>query len=135
MEIPIVECSPPPYQNDNIKYEVGAPVTTVINLLDWDTVNNGPSPLATSKGWVDVNTLVARDLVTIVGETGGVNPYPLTSNGLPMTDDFDLAIYVKGDKKPTSVYSAQLFINEEPTAADLEPYIDPDASTGGGHTQ
>ena len=134
LEIPIVECSPPPYQNDNIKYEVGAPVTTVINLLDWNEEENGPSPLATSIGWVDV---AANDFVTIAGWTGeaeGVG-YPYTTNGLPMTEDFDLAIYVKGDKKPTSVYSAQLFINEEPTAADLEPYIDPDASTGGGHTQ
>ncbi len=136
LEIPLNECTPPPYANDNIKYEVGAPVTTVINLLDWDTVNEGPSPLATSKGWVDVNTLVDRDLVTIVGSTGEDGTgYPLTSNGLPMTEDFDLAIYVKGDKKPTSVYTAQLFINEEPTAADLEPYVDPLAGGTGDHTQ
>ncbi len=133
LEIPLRECSPPPYQNDNIKYEVGAPVTTVINLLDWD--KSETSPLASSKGWVDVDTLVARDLVTIVGTTGvDGTGYPLTSNGLPMTDDFDLAIYVKGDKKPTSVYTAQLFINEEPTADDLLPYIDPlTGSTGGNN--
>ena len=128
LEIPLNECTPPPYQNDNIKYEVGAPVTTVINLLDWD--KSETSPLATTKGWVDVNTLVDRDLVTIIGTTGvDGTGYPLTSNGLPMTEDFDLAIYVKGDKKPTSVYTAQLFINEEPTVADLEPYVDP--LTGG----
>ena len=133
LEIPLNECTPPPYANDNIKYEVGSPVTTVINLLDWDTVNDGPSPLSTSQGWTKVSTLVNRDLVEIAGYTpSGV---PLTTNGLPMTEDFDMAIYVKGDKKPTSVYTAQLFINQEPTAADLEPYVDPltgGTSDGGG---
>jgi hypothetical protein len=133
LEIPLNECTPPPYSNDNIKYEVGTPVTTVINLLDWDTVNDGPSPLSTSKGWVDVSVLEDSGLVTIVDTLD--NGVSITSNGLPMTEDFDLAVYVKGDKKPTSVYTAQLFINEEPTAADLEPYVDPDASTGGGGNQ
>ena len=36
LEIPIIECSEPPYQKDNIKYDVGADYTTVINLLDWN---------------------------------------------------------------------------------------------------
>ena len=49
LEIPLIECSPPPFQSDNIKYEVGEPTTTVINLLDWDTATNGPSPLAGSR--------------------------------------------------------------------------------------
>ena len=42
LEVPNVECAPPPYQKDLIKYEVGAPVRTVINLLDWNTT----SPIA-----------------------------------------------------------------------------------------
>ena len=70
LEIPLVECSPPPFQSDNIKYVVGTPVTTVINLLDWDE-SEGPSPLATSKGWVDVT---ANEFVTVAGETNGI-PY------------------------------------------------------------
>lgn len=128
LEIPLVECSPPPYQNDNIKYEVGSAVTTVINLLDWDEAAEGaPSPLATSKGWIDIT----QNGFVEVAKT--VNGIPVSTNGLPMTEDFDLAIYVKGDKKPTSVYSAQLYINQEPTAADLEPYVDPLAVGGGGH--
>jgi hypothetical protein len=109
------------------------PTTTVLNLLDWND-DEGPSPLATTKGWVDVtqNAFVTVDDV--------INGIPVTTNGLPMTDDFDLAVYVKGDRKPTSVYSVQLFINEEPTAADLEPYIDPvsgggDGGGGGGGNQ
>ncbi len=45
-------CTPPPFTKELIKYEVGEPTTTVINLLDWNEAE-GPSPLATSKGWVD----------------------------------------------------------------------------------
>ncbi len=30
-----------------------------------------------------------------------------------MTNDFDLAVYVKGDRKPTAVYNAQLIIEYE----------------------
>ena len=116
LEIPLIECSPPPFKSDNIKYEVGTPVTTVINLLDWADEN---SPLATSKGWVDVE---ANEFVTIVDEVNGT---PITSNGLPMSNDFDLAVYVKGDAKSTAVFNAQLIIEYEdevvvpPTAFDL----------------
>ena len=106
LEIPLIECSQPPFQSDNIKYVVGTPVTTVINLLDWDD-SEGPSPLATSKGWVDVT---ANEFVTVVDEVNGT---PITSNGLPMTSDFDLAVYVKGDAKSTAVFNAQLVIEYE----------------------
>jgi hypothetical protein len=106
LEIPKVECSPPPFERDNIKYVTGTPTTTVINLLDWNE-DNGPSPLSTSKGWVDVT---ANEFVTVAGEVNGI---PITTNGLPMTSDFDLAVYVKGDRKPTAVYNAQLIIEYE----------------------
>ncbi len=106
LEIPAEECSPPPFQHDNLKYEVGTLVTTVINLLDWDPIAKGaPSPLSTSHGWLTPN-----EFVTIVGETNGV---PITSNGLPMTEDFDLAVYIKGDRKPTALYNAKLVIEYE----------------------
>ena len=113
LEIPLVECSPPPFQSDNIKYVVGTPVTTVINLLDWDE-SEGPSPLATSKGWVDVT---ANEFVTVAGEANGV---PYTTNGLPMTSDFDLAVYVKGDAKSTAVYNAQLIIEYGDQVVDTD---------------
>ncbi len=121
LEIPLIECSAPPFQSDNIKYEVGERVTTIINLLDWDEAANGPSPLATSKGWVDVE---ANEFVTVAGSNGGV---PYTTNGLPMTDDFDVAFYVKGDSKSTAIYSAKLVLEYEgespgpaPTDIDME---------------
>ena len=117
LEIPLEECSEPPFTKENIKYEVGELVTTVINLLDWsDTNPEGPSPLATSKGWVDVTQ---NDFVTIVSPEG--EP-PVTSNGLPMTDDFDLAVYIKGDRKPTAVLNAKLVIDYEDAAIENEIY-------------
>ena len=103
LEIPLIECSEPPFEKDNIKYNVGVQTITEINLLDWDTVNNGPSPLATTRGWVDYNLNGAIDVAQTVNG-------PVSDNGLPMTDDFDLAIYIKGDKKPVAIYDAQLMI-------------------------
>jgi hypothetical protein len=106
LEIPRIECSAPPFTQENIKYEVGAETTTVINLLDWDE-EEGPSPLATTKGWVDVT---ANEFVTVAGSFFGV---PYTTNGLPMTDDFDLAIYIKGDRKPTALFTARLVVETD----------------------
>ena len=59
LEIPLIECSPPPFTKENIKYNVGEPVTTVINLLDWEDENG---PLATSKGWVDLTVVPDPDV-------------------------------------------------------------------------
>ena len=36
---------------------------------------------------------------------------PYTNNGMPITDGFDLAVYVKGDRKSTALYSATLVID------------------------
>jgi hypothetical protein len=108
LEIPVIECSPPPFGRDNIKYIVGEPVTTVINLLDWNEEENGLSPLATSKGWVD--SALHNPFITVVDT---VNGRQITSNGLPMSEDFDLAVYVKGDRKSTAVFNAYLDIAYE----------------------
>jgi len=115
------DCYAPPFTSDLIKYPVGDPTITEINLLDWDTEGEGPSPLATSSGWVDVTQ---NGSVTVAGTTAGGVPY--TTNGLPMSDDFDLAVYVKGDRKPTAVYDAYLEIDYEPlvVAAPDDPVPD-----------
>jgi len=121
LEIPLIECSPPPFQSDNTKYVVGTPVTTIINLLDWDEAQNGPSPLSTSEGWVDVTL---NDFVEIAG-ADPVSGIPYTTNGLPMTDDLDLAVYIKGDRKSTAIYNVKVVIEYEgeipvdPTDFDL----------------
>ena len=108
-------CLAPPYTSDLLKYETGTPAQVVLNLLDWNDAE-GPSPLATSKGWVDAT---ANEFITIVGE---INGRLITSNGLPMSDDFDLAVYVKGDRKAVFLYNAQLQIDYagEPPPVDLE---------------
>ncbi len=42
--VPAVECSPPPFQKGNIKYEVGQQVTTVVDLLEWNEDDNDGRP-------------------------------------------------------------------------------------------
>ncbi len=102
-----LECLPPPPSKDDIKYEVGTPTTTEIDLLDFDDVNGdgiaNDSPLMTSQGWIDVN----GNGVNIPAVPG------LSINGLPLTEDFDLAVYIKGDRKPTAIFSARLIIDYE----------------------
>lgn len=100
LEIPLVACSPPPFARENIKYPVGELTVTTIDLLDW--AEGETSPLASSLGW----------RAFLDGEDGSIDG--LSPEGLPLTDDFDLAIYVKGEGKPTILYSAQLFVVYEP---------------------
>lgn len=122
LEIPAINCSMPPYGHDNIKYEVGTPVTTVINLLDWAGGEEN-SPLRNSNGWIDL----PRDTEGLpLVECQDIGGQCVTSNGVPMTDGFDLAVYIKGDRKPTALFSAKLVINGEgilpPVMPDLEIY-------------
>lgn len=86
--IPIDPSDPPPVQNGEEKYEVGAETQTVINLLDWE----GISPLSISAGWQN-------------------NAGSVSGNGVNMTDNFDVAVYLKGDIKPATVYSAELVMS------------------------
>ena len=50
-----MECAPPPYPRDLIKYPVGEPVKTAINPLDWkatdDCSMDGELPLIWTKAW------------------------------------------------------------------------------------
>lgn len=54
LEIPNVECAPPPYPRDQIKYPVGEPVIKAINLLDWKSTDDcsmdGELPLIWTEG-------------------------------------------------------------------------------------
>jgi len=123
LEIPVSDingdpsCLPVPYTSAFIKYSVGDAAITTINLLDFedglDLNGDGfadPSPLLNSRGWVDASA----NLVNIVddGSEWGSNTAPndTSVNGLPLTEDFDLAVYVKGDRKPTSLFNAKLVI-------------------------
>jgi len=156
LEIPIQDCSPPPYQNDNIKYDVGTTTETWLNLLDFapdddrgilvnadgsldsDQVIDVAtdyyiSPLAYSEGWVDQDknegAVVCdgpedEDPQSAAGECDPVtlvNPAltGVSINGLPLSRDFDLSVYVKGDRKATQLYTAELFLEFEYDDADL----------------
>jgi len=122
LDIPNVNCAPPPYTKDLIKYPVGNAITTRLNMLDWnasdersviDPVSGKPvSPLTFSNGWVNPTYnegTVIQPGVTLWNTTlTGV-----TVNGAPVSQDFDLSIYIKGDKKPTQLYGAWLYIEYE----------------------
>lgn len=90
---------------DQVKYEVGLETQTVINLLDWE---NPISPLSISAGWLNGSGLT-------------------TENGVTLSDNFDLAVYIKGDVKPATIYSAQLVMDYE----EIQIYDFGDAVTGG----
>ena len=93
----MIPCSAPPYQSNNVKYEIGARTITELNLLDWKVP--GTSPLTDSRAWIDYNF----NPFIVVDPTTGVS-----SNGTRMSDDLDLVVYIKGDRKPTVLYSAVL---------------------------
>jgi hypothetical protein len=86
---------------------------TIINLLDWNE-DNGLSPLKNSLGWVD--TKKYNEFVTLSDKYTGVS-----TNGLPMSEDFDLAIYIKGDQKPTTIYKATLLIEYDSDTSPVDP--------------
>jgi len=130
LEIPIVECSEPPYQKDNIKYEVGAPYTTVLDMLDWDPDDErsvgqdldgdgdpDESPLQYSNGWI---TAAANEgaVVNPDIDVQNENLDAISINGAPISESFDLSFYVKGDKKATALYSTTLVMSYE---GEVEP--------------
>ncbi|SFN82972.1 hypothetical protein SAMN04487859_109157 [Roseovarius lutimaris] len=124
LEIPLEPNSQPPFQNNNIKYETGEPITTTINLLDWD----GKSPLASSAGWMTVDTTLLDEDGNGVIDDGwsnvngtlnagdkmpeGLVLSAVTPNGVNLDSDFfDTAVYVKGDRQDSAkLYDMQLDI-------------------------
>ncbi|MPQ94065.1 calcium-binding protein [Thioclava sp. JE_KL1] len=89
--IPIDPSDEPPPTNDEVKYEVGAETQTVINLLDW---GYPAQPLSVSSGWQN-------------------KPGEVSVNGMNYSDGFDMAVYIKGDIKPATIYSAELLMDYE----------------------
>ncbi|EPX86930.1 calcium-binding protein [Salipiger mucosus] len=89
---------------DEVRYEVGTDTTTVINLLDWE---NPVSPLSISIGYQN-------------------NSGAPSINGLNMTNDLDVAFYVKGDVKPATLYNTELLMDYE----EIEIFDAGDTVTG-----
>jgi hypothetical protein len=100
IEISTDNCAPPPTQKDFIKYPNGEITATVVDLLDW--VSTEDSPLLYSTGW----------MAPTIQEMSDTDPN-VTVNGIPLTEDFDLALYVKGEYKPTNIYKAVLYLDYE----------------------
>ncbi len=124
LEIPNVECAPPPYQKDLIKYETGVPIQTVIDLLDWNPADErsvgGESPLVWSQGWTaktfNEGTVINPEVTVVNSALLGV-----TVNGAPVSQGFDLSLYVKGDRKPVAIYNATLKVEWD----DSQNYVAP----------
>ncbi|WP_175545393.1 calcium-binding protein [Thalassovita taeanensis] len=89
--IPLDPSLPPPPTKDEVKYDVGEVTQTVINLLDWETP---VSRMSISAGWQD--------------QAGTTD-----INGLNLSPDFDLSVYIKGDIKPATLYNAELLLDYE----------------------
>jgi hypothetical protein len=127
LEIPNVNCAPPPYQKDLIKYTVGDLASELdptgvgpvhLDLLDWEGDDERSvtdpdtglpvSPLTFSNGWVSSGWY--NDGTVVNPDVTVVNPKikNVSVNGAPITQGFDLSIYVKGDRKPTALYDARL---------------------------
>lgn len=100
LEVPTVNCMTPPISKDFIKYNEGELTATVIDLMDW--VAGEESPLALSTGWM------APTVQEMSAEFPGV-----TVNGTPLTEEFDLAVYVKGEYKTQNLYKAVLYLDYE----------------------
>ncbi len=119
LEIPLIECSPVPFTSANIKYNVGDVTVTEINLLDFE---DDASPLNTSLGWIDAG----QNPINLPSEDPALAAAGISINGLPLTDDFDLAVYIKGDKKPTTIYDAVLEIVYEGSGGNPPPVANVD---------
>ncbi|MCB2182567.1 MAG: hypothetical protein KQH63_11105 [Desulfobulbaceae bacterium] len=110
VDIPIVNCTEPPIYKYDIKYPAGALTTTRVSLLDWA---DGESPLAWSENWATYNDLNPYDPTDTVPD--GIS----WVEGMPLTQDLDLALFVKGEYKPTVIYNATLLIEyEDPAVTD-----------------
>jgi hypothetical protein len=116
-------CYEPPYDKSKLKYSRGDIVTTTINLLDWNTVEDGPSPLGTTAGWVDAsqnpNAIVVNPATGLPYPDGEETTGGISVNGAPLTPKFDLAMYIKGDQKPTVIYNAELYVEWDEAALAL----------------
>lgn len=100
LEIPSVPCTPYPLKKDQLKYEKGTITVTHINLLDPE---DGVILFPTSDTFTSPNPEVLQ-----VGSTNK------TVEGATLTEDFDVVIYIKGDKNPVRLYKAVLYLDYEP---------------------
>jgi len=137
LEIPIEECTQPPYQKGQIRYETGEFTTTTVNLLDWSPAGDrwaddpAYSPFAYSAGWItewdDPTTAIPGQVIEAedalrcadVDDDGNC----ITDLGTTLTDGFDVSFYIKGDVKPAQVFDVSLVLEYETTPVEA-PVLD-----------
>ncbi|MCB2182565.1 MAG: hypothetical protein KQH63_11095 [Desulfobulbaceae bacterium] len=116
LEIPTEDCMEMPFEHEFIKYQVGTDTTTTVNLLDW---KDGPSPLLWSANWNDLLDLNPADPTDTVKD--GLSYV----EGMPLTPDLDVYLFIKGEYKPTVVYNAILHLEyEDPAVTSQEELCD-----------
>jgi len=86
------------------QYEAGQRYTTTIDLLSI-LDDEGHSVLAQSANWYDY--------LDVNPEKGDLIDDDFTIDGCPLSPDFDLMLYIKGEYSGTEVYNAQLVIEYE----------------------
>ncbi|MBU1716509.1 MAG: hypothetical protein KKG70_12970 [Proteobacteria bacterium] len=113
-------------------YTAGSLTTSTIDVLAWgyrDPVTkevdpNAPSPLAVSSGWFDLNDLDPLNPSDIIKDG-------LSYEGCPLTQDFDLMVYIKGEYSGTEIFDAQLVVEwedpaypgDDPPPGETEPDV------------
>lgn len=95
------------------QYPVGTPTTTTLDLLS--IVDDDGNPiLAQSANWYDYLDINPVKFDEIDDD--------FTADGSPLTPDFDLMLYVKGEYKGTEIYDATLIVEyEDPEITDPPP--------------
>lgn len=103
------------------QYPVGVATTTTLDLLSIKDPATGLPLLAQSKNW---NNFLDQYIDPITGQLlDPVDGYSF--NHSPMTPDFDLMLYIKGEVgNPTIVRSAQLVVEYDDAGAVPAPTID-----------
>lgn len=99
-------------------YSVDTPTTTTIDLLTVKDAVTGLPVLADSKNWDAFLDYYPTD---ILGQFDPIDGFSLA--GTPLTPDFDLMLYIKGEVgSPTVVRSAQLIVEyDDPDAVPVVP--------------
>lgn len=100
IEIPALNCDPGPLQHGEEFVARGDVAVTHINLLDPQGGLDEPI-FATSNGFTETNSVqqLASD--------------ELTTDGLSLSDEFDLQLHIKGDRQPVRLWRVVLYLDYE----------------------
>ncbi len=101
VEIPVEPCTQAPLQKGEVKYTRGELTSTIIDLLA-PLEEGEASPFTMSTGFTEP-----------IEEEQELADGNLTAEGVTLTEDMELSIYVKGDRNPVRLYKAVLYLDYE----------------------